>query len=251
MKNISLIIFTLFLCSLQAFAEENVTPEKVEQAEETAKDTENSEEKAEEEKVFITEKLADIDKKNIRIYKFNPIKNPKGFITIVEFNDLNCDECILKSKEFYSAINVEDLKNIKFIYKHINNDKTKLVNQKTIYGMVANNFGKFWEYKNEILDGKNHSNEDIINSMMSLGIKKDQLYNTLMFESDRFYKNLDADNQFAQSIKSHTSPMFFIDGYRVNEDISLQEINEYIQLETQKFMAAKAKEDNKYKMGKF
>lgn len=251
MKKIHIFIFTLLLTSLQAFAQENVekdsTNAKPEQTENVAKESE----KKEENKVSLADRLKELEVKKIRIYEFNPVKNPKGFITIVEFNDLNCKECLAQAKEFYDVINKKDLENIKIIYKHINKDKTKLVNQNTVYGMVANRLNKFWEFKDDITVNDYKTNEDYINSMLSVGINKEELYNNLMLNSDRFYKNLDADEHFAISIKSHATPMFFIDGYRINEDITLQDLNEYIQLKTQEFMEAKAKEDNKYKMGKF
>tara|TARA_Y100001960_G_scaffold303341_1_gene355293 strand:+ start:3148 stop:3900 length:753 start_codon:yes stop_codon:yes gene_type:complete len=250
MKNITLIIFTLLLTSLQVFAQENVE-NKEEKTAEVTETTTPEEPKEEVEQVAILERLKDIKAKRIKIYEFNPIKNSQGFITIIEFNDLSCKECITKSQAFYDSLGQDNLKNVKLIYKHSNSNKTKLVNQTTVYGLVAAKLNKFWEFKEEISRNNYTSNEDLISAIMTAGVTKEELYNNLMLNSDLFYKNIDADDKYAKSLRSKQVPMFYVDGYKVGEDIMPDEVAGYIADRTTEYMNAKKLEDNKYNMGKF
>lgn len=243
MKYLSyLIIFTLLFGSMQAFAEEK--PKEMSSA--VSENEENTKEK-----ISVLEKIKNIEPTKIKIYDFNPIKNPKGVITIVEFNDLSCKECLVKANNFYSELSQDSLKNIKIIYKHINSNKTNLVNQPTVYALVAANLGKFWEFKDVLTKNNLETNEQIIEAMTSIGIKKQDLYDNLMMKSDKFYKNIDADEKFAKYLKNTSAPMFYVDGYKVDEDINKEELIEYITLRNQEFLKARELENNKYKMGKF
>lgn len=250
MKNISLIIFTLLFTSLQAFAQEKVEESNKTEQVEQAPEVENAD-KAPVKESNLEEKLKNLDPTKIRIYEFNPIKNPEGVVTIIEFNDLSCKKCLQEAQEFYSAINKDDLKNVKLIYKHVNSNDTKLVNQETVYGLIADKVGKFWHYKEEITNNEYKSNEDYISAMMTAGVSKTQLYDNLMLSSESLYKNIDADDQFAQSLEGKSIPMFYIDGYKLGKDLSLEEVKEYISLKVQKSIEDKEKENNKYNMGKF
>jgi len=237
------LIFTLLFISLQAFAQENSTnEEKV--------DSELAE-KAEEKAIPLAQKLEELKTQKMKLYKFNPIKNLNGLITLVEFNDLNCSECLEKFKEIYDSIDEENLKYIRIIYKFTNKDVINLVNQMTIYAMSADKFGVFWQFKEEI--GKNNlsKHDEIIDLLLSLGVDKKELLNDLKNRSKDYYKQLDADVKFARTIENSTAPMIFIDGYRVNDDFTLEELNEYISIRVEELRKQKHEEENKYKMGKF
>lgn len=251
MKKSLIIIFTSLLLTMQAFAQENqeeTTPdsstvEKTEQA--------KTDEKSAEPKLTLKEKLLKAQKKRLKFYKFNPVKNKKGYVTLVEFNDLDCAECLDKSKKVYDTILAEHEQYIKVVYRHINHDSTKLVNNIEVYAMLANDYGKFWEFKNKLYTNSYKTEEQLIELLLEIGLTKKQINESLAEKYRYYYYNLDVDHQYAVSIESHSTPMFFVDGYRIDEDITLQELNEYIQLKVTEFLEKKEKEDNKYKMGRF
>ncbi|HAG52922.1 MAG TPA: hypothetical protein DCL21_03955 [Alphaproteobacteria bacterium] len=250
MKKSLLLIFTLFFISLQAFAQENSNNEEQVNAEDT-KSQEESTIKADEKSISLSEKLETLQVQKMRLYKFNPIKNFEGVVTLVEFNDLSCKECLLKSKKVYDSIGEENLKNLRIIYKFINKDALNLVNQMTVYAMAADEFGVFWEFKEAITNKNISTHDEIIELLLSLGIDKKELLDDLAHGAKNYYKQLDADVKFANSIENTQAPMIFVDGYRVNDDFTLEELNEYISNQIEKFKKQKDEEENKYKMGKF
>lgn len=243
MKTYLIIIFTLLLSTMQVFAEENIDNTEITE--------EKTEETIEEVKISIQEKLDKASKKKIKIYKFNPVKNKDGYITLIEFNDLSCDECLKKSEEVFNTIKNDNLKSIKVIYKHLSSDSKKLTNQKEIYSMLANDYGKFWAFKEKVTLNSYTKEDQYVELLLSLGLTKKEINNSLTNKYQQYYYNLDADNNFAKSVRSSYTPMFFIDNYRIDEDISLNEVNEYIELKKVKYLEDQKKENNKYKMGRF
>jgi protein-disulfide isomerase len=244
MKKNSLIIFTLLLISLQAFAEEKSTNQKTENVLNT-KDAIKAKDNN------IKDKLAQIKPKTIKVYDFNPVKNKNGIITIVEFNDLSCNECLKKANDVYKNIAPKNQEYIKYVYKHQYQNKTNLINQITLYGLIANNFDKFWDLK-DILTQKNlKDNDQIINALKNLGIKEKDLYNSLLLNSKDLYNKIDTDNNYAKTLKISNTPTFFIDGYQIDADLDAKDVNNYINLKVDEFIVNKNNEDNKYKMGKF
>lgn len=251
MKKSLIIIFTSLLLTMQAFAQENqeeTTPDASsdEQIEQSQATQENAEPK-----LTLEEKLLKAQKKRLKFYEFNPVKNKDGYITLVEFNDLDCDKCLEESKKVYDTILSENEPFIKTIYRHINHDSTKLVNNIEVYAMLANDYGKFWEFKNKLYKNSYKTEEQLIELLLDIGLSKKQINDSLAVKYKQYYYNLDVDHEYSVSVESHSAPMFFVDGYRIDEDITLQELNEYIQLKKKEFLEKKEKENNKYKMGRF
>tara|TARA_Y100001960_G_scaffold74351_1_gene79177 strand:- start:922 stop:1659 length:738 start_codon:yes stop_codon:yes gene_type:complete len=245
MKKNILIIFTLLLLNMQAFAQEKSDSEQ------KTDDSKAIEEKVEEEQIPLAEKLPTLPRKNLIIYEFNPVKNKDGIVTLVEFNDLGCKECLTKSKEFYAQLSKENMKHVKVIYKHANSNNLNLVNQLAISGLVADSLGKFWEFKKQV-GLKDYSNFDNqISLFLELGADKNKLTDLLNDSTKTLYRQIDADANYAASLKSKTVPMFYLDGYKVQEDLTVPEVNEYIQTKVDSHLKAVYEEQNKYKMGKF
>tara|TARA_Y100001960_G_scaffold48438_1_gene49084 strand:+ start:213 stop:920 length:708 start_codon:yes stop_codon:yes gene_type:complete len=235
---------------MQAFAqenkEENTSADTSVEQSDASQEVENAEPT-----LSLNEKLEKARQKRIKQYSFNPVKNPEGQIILFEFNDLDCADCLEKSKKVFNTITSDNEKSLRIVYRHINHDSTKLVNNIEVYGMVANKYGKFWEFKEKLYQNSYKTEEQLINLLLSIGLTKKQINAGLTDDYKEIYYNLDADHSYAVSIESHSAPMFFIDGYRLDEDISLQELNEYIQLKKKEYLEKEEKENNKYKMGRF
>lgn len=241
-KKLILAMSLIFLGNFCAFAQEK----DKENIEKNVEETQNLEKTQE----SLEEKLAKSHPKKIKVYEFNPVKNPKGIVTFIEFNDLSCKECLNKSNEIYNAIGEEMLQDMKIVYKHIQEKPNALVNKHAFYGALANKYGKFWEMKEHFRKKDYTEDDQVIDDLLKMGLKQNALFDVIMNSGDTFYKHLDVDAQYGMSLKSHASPMFFIDGYRLEEDISLQEMIEYIKLKKQDWLLKKEQLENKYKVGK-
>jgi len=198
----------------------------------------------------LNEKLSKSNSRNIKINEFNPIKNKNGFITLIEFNDLNCKECLLSAEKTYEAIPKEDLSSLRIIYKHAQKNHIELVNKLAFWGFVAKDCDKFWDFKDKVTQNEYKKDEDIINEFINWGINQKDIFDKLNLRGFDFYKYIDIDTQYAETVKGHTIPMFFIDGYKVDEDISLQEMLEYIKLKKIEWLKKKENLESKYKIGK-
>jgi len=205
---------------------------------------------SEEAKQALTDKLERTKPRQLKIYDFNPVKNPKGYITLVEFNDLSCKECLLHAQEVYDAIEGDAFDGLKIIYKHVQDSPVHLANKQAFWGFLAADYNKFWEMRKGFVKNEYKTEDDLIAEILKLGVKRKDLFFNIQQKGDEYYKQVDLDSQYAESIKGHTSPMFFIDGYKLDEDISLQEMIEYIKLKKQDWLERKKQLEDKYKVGK-
>jgi len=205
---------------------------------------------SEEAQKALADKLEKTRPRQLKIYDFNPVKNPNGYITLVEFNDLSCKECLLNAQEVYDAIKGDDFDGLKVIYKHVQNSPVHLANKQAFWGFLASDYNKFWEVREKFVKNDYKTEDEFIDEFLKLGITRKDLFSNIQHKGEAFYKQVDLDSQYASSIKGHTSPMFFIDGYKLDEDISLQEMIEYIKLKKQDWLERKKQLEDKYKVGK-
>ncbi|MCP4355570.1 MAG: thioredoxin domain-containing protein [Proteobacteria bacterium] len=243
---LQLAIILVFIGVSNSYAQEN-------SEEAAAPVTENDEkvvETAESIQLSLKDKLSKSRPRDIKISEFNPIKNRKGFITLIEFNDLSCKECLADATKIYETISAEDLPSLKIIYKHAQKDRAELVNKLAFFGFLAKDYEKFWEFKDKITNNEYKDDESIIEEFLNWGTTQKELFNKIKLRGPDFYRYIDIDTQYAELLKGHTTPMFFIDGYKVDEDISLQEMLEYIKLKKIEWLEKKEKFESKYKVGK-
>ena len=72
-----------------------------------------------------------------------------------------------------------------------------------------------------------------------------------ILNSDDYYKQLDADNNLADDFEMSSTPLIFINGYKVDEDLTFEEAIIYANYLAKEELTKQEKEKNKYKIGKF
>lgn len=206
----------------------------------------------EEQKINLEQKLNTLKKYKFKISKYNPQTKDYGFAQIIEFNDLSCYECLQESKKFYELLSDEQKQNANIVYKNLKKLDPSNVDNKALYGYLANDLNLFWQFKQSLTDKEYKNNEDLLNLLFSLGADSKQISNNLKEKSGFYYYNLDQDTQEGKKLNNHTVPMFFINGYRVfNDGLNKEELKKYLDKLYQEYQLKEHKKNNKFNMERF
>jgi protein-disulfide isomerase len=153
-------------------------------------------------------------------------------IKVVEFADLGCSKCIDTLREVDADLKPYENK-ISLAHVYAPSVEGMGTNMAAFYGKLAERTGKFWEYRQKVMEAKPSTVEATLDILMQLGISEMEARSMLMTESRRFYREMDADTLLARSLGTGNTPTIFINGIRVGgEGIpidKLPEVMEYVE----------------------
>jgi protein-disulfide isomerase len=137
-------------------------------------------------------------------------------VTLVEFSDLSCLQCMddLKAADLAYSANAAQTREIQ-VYLPV--ERLNPVNLAAFYGKVAQNGGKFWEFRQALFDLKEPSPEAYFQALVQAGVAGSDARRWLTTEARRFYRELDADAQLAHAMGLSRPPHYFVNGIHVGD----------------------------------
>lgn len=151
-------------------------------------------------------------------YAHNPTRGPLDpVVTLVEFNDLACGQC----RAAVSASDAGYFKDsgwVRQVSIHLPLTRYSDTNVMAFYGKVAQRAGKYWEYRQKLLEvGEKAGAEEAFAALRSIGIEEAQTRRWLVREARRFYRELDADASLGRALGLDNPPHFYVNGIHVGE----------------------------------
>lgn len=143
--------------------------------------------------------------KHIEIFDHNPILNKSGNILVVEFVDLNCKECLEDAQRVNKSLTKDSF--VKLVTKLNNVDNDKQLNVVNLAALCAAKEGKFFEFRNKVLQSDKINLDSIINILNETGVSLQTFRKSLSDRPDVFLNRLSQDIRQAQS--------FNVDSYTV------------------------------------
>jgi protein-disulfide isomerase len=137
-------------------------------------------------------------------------ENPK--LTIVEFADLQCSTCQMRSpmvKEFVSQYPQK----VRLIYHHFPLFQAhKFATEAAAMAEAASEFDKFWEFSLAVmaLNRQAESVDELYKIATAVGLDADKLEKILSDEKAAAYQRVEKDTQLAHSIGVRVTPTFFL-----------------------------------------
>lgn len=180
-------------------------------------------------------RMAIENRQQIRIYDHSPSTGPKGAaITIIEFNDLSCNQCREVSKKV-DEIREKHPKDVRHIYVHTPIDAYNATNPAAFYGRIAYDNGIFWKYRSYLYQNKPTAENIYMDTLVDLGMEMDKVREDIKDNARRYYREIDADTKLAADMGENTAPAIFINGIRIGSTISMENVNLLVTYELEQF----------------
>ncbi len=151
-------------------------------------------------------------RKDIQAYAHTPVeKMGSGKLVYTEMTDLSCLQCmqLLVDADGAMASYTEHLHRV-----HISLpiDAYSGTNLAAYYGKVAQQFGKFWEYRAIIINIENPNADSYTQALLDIGLEPRDIRKAILKNSRRYYRELDADVVLARRLGQEKPPAQFING---------------------------------------
>jgi protein-disulfide isomerase len=158
--------------------------------------------------------------------------NPDAPIKVIEFVDLSCGQCMPELTKIDMALAA--ISN-SVVVTHIHAPTTRFqdTNLPAFYAKIANKDGKFWVFRNNLIQDKPVDANAIFDELVKSGMSVPDARTAMLNEARRFYRELDADSLLARAFGIGKPPVLFVNGIRVGEAgiplDKLEDVIKYVQ----------------------
>lgn len=165
----------------------------------------------------------------LQIFDHNPIKNPNGIITAIEFIDYGCPSCLVDANFAHSLFKAND--NVKLVSKLNNTDDNKQLHVGNLASLVASNEGKYFKFREVQLSSASTDLNQTIENLEKAGVSLRNFRRQITQKPDVLLNQLALDIAQAQNLKVKSYTVF-INNRMFSDDISskynLKDITVYL-----------------------
>jgi hypothetical protein len=159
---------------------------------------------------------------NLTPFAHSPrLGSPGAPLMVVMFEDLSCVSGTTESKKISTVLqSITEGPNAsatQIIWVHASNNRWQGTNLPAFYAKVAGQYGKFWAFRQAVVNATDSTPEGLFTHLTTLGLEPRALRQTMLTEARRFYRELDSDLLQARSFGIGSPPIVFVNGIRVGE----------------------------------
>jgi hypothetical protein len=145
----------------------------------------------------------------LKIYEHNPINNPKGIITAVEFIDYGCPSCLVDANFTHRILKDND--NVKLISKLNNTDKNKQLHIANLASLVAAKENKYFTFREHQLTASKNDLNEVIDNLEKSNVSLRSFRRQITQNPDMLLHNLALDIAQAEHFNINSYAIFIND----------------------------------------